>query len=352
MLNNYQTGCFDPSTTKYIVGTVFAIVQGYRNLLVLLAGKLLKFRWLPIDWTGKIDEFALPSNEFVLLENSTYHVCLYSTPSLLLFDKSHYKFVLQLTIDNLIHVNFFGLHEEGLIVCSKGSKSIAVWNCLKGTLIEEYWFNESIVKCSTIQKYDHIIIKVTLETRETRYLYLTYREIDENFEVILDFKIVAILKQQPEQESIFFNVDTDIYYSEGQSHIYLYHFNRPENDRLEKIVNLPSLNRIVYRQNFSSFSSKHKHSILIWLTFESVVIFHSCGNHFIIPGEYHHVCMKYQLFIQDRTFICCLNRNVSRIDIFEWKFNEEIHQYRLLACLQSHEKISHFECEIGMSIHH
>ena len=345
MLNTNQTGCFDSSVTKYMVGTVQAIIQGYRSIIVLLPGKLLGFRWFQSDWAGKIHELELPSNEFVLLHNNPSHVCLYSKSSLLIFKTFSFELVLQLNVENLIHVNFLGIEEQGCILCSKGDKSVAAWDCREGTLIEQYWFNEPVLKCSTIKIGSFLIIKVTLETYETHYLYLTHGPYYPNPEDIVRFKLLGILKEQPETESIFLNSDTDVYYSEGQSHIYLYHLDRPDNDRLEKIVNLPALNRVVYRQHFST---EYKHDVLIWLTIDSIVIFHSCGNFFTIPGEYHHACMEYIEFnYQHRPFICCLNRNLSRIDIFEWKFNEDVHRYRLIAHIQSHEKISHFTCELG-----
>ncbi|CAF4230937.1 unnamed protein product, partial [Adineta steineri] len=49
-----------------------------------------------------------------------------------------------------------------------------------------------------------------------------------------------------------------------------------------------------------------------------------------------------------RNFICCLNRNQSRIDIYEWKLHESVHTYRLLANLQLDEQIFQWACQIDV----
>ena len=345
ILNSNQIGCFDPGVTKYMAGTVHAIIQGYKSVILLLSGKLLRFRWYEQDWTGKVHELELPSNEFVLFRDNGTHMFLGSKSSLLIFGEDCREFFLQLNVENAIHINFLEREKEGYFLCSKGDKSISVWDRLKGTLIKQYWFDEPILNCcSKCRIHTFRIIKVTLETYETHYLYLTHGTYP-FCEDPVHFELLGILKEQPGTESFFLNADTDVYYSEGQSHIYLYHLDRPDNDRLEKIVNLPPLNRIVYLQQFST---EYQHDVLIWLTIDSIVIYHSCGNFFTIPGEYHHVCMQYiNINYQHRPFICCLNRNLSRIDIFEWKINEDVHRYRLIAHIQCHEKISHFTCELG-----
>jgi hypothetical protein len=60
------------------------------------------------------------------------------------------------------------------------------------------------------------------------------------------FCLLATLNEKLDQKNLFLNFQTDIYYSQGQSHIYLYHFHRPENDRVTKLENLPLLSRIIY----------------------------------------------------------------------------------------------------------
>jgi hypothetical protein len=202
-------------------------------------------------------------------------------------------------------------------------------------LIEQYLFDAPIVECSTIDRYMGAAIRVTLETGLTHYLIAT------DIQGEIRFQLVATLNKKPDNQNIFLNFETDVYYSEGQSHIYLYHFERAENDRLEKIDNLPLLNRVIYRRSF--FIDRHQ-SALIWLTIDSVVIFHSCGNYFIIPGEYHDIYTRCQ---SKQIFICCLNRNESTIDIYEWKLQERVHTYGLLAHLQLNEKVSHWACYIG-----
>jgi hypothetical protein len=322
-----------PTMNKYQIGVVNAMGLGYSTLYVFLSEKLLIFRFYAPDWTGKIFEYKLPSNEFTSVKFGSTDICFYSSQSILVFQKFDGRFGLYLNFDHVIHVDF--IHKEGLFVCSRDNLSIDIWHCLHKTLIEQYLFDAPILECSTIERHMGAAIRVTLETGLTHYLITT------NVQGKIRFQLVVTLNKQPDNQSIFLNFETDVYYSPGQSHIYLYHFERAENDRLEKIDNLPLLNRVICRQSF--FTDRHQ-SALIWLTSDSVVIFHSCGKHFIIPGEYHDVYTRCQ---SKRNFICCLNRNESRIDMYEWKLNESVHTYRLLVRLQLDEQISQWTCQIG-----
>jgi hypothetical protein len=220
-----------------------------------------------------------------------------------------------------------------------------VWSCVESTLIEQYWFDEPILECSTIQRDADVMTKVTLETCLIHYISISFIREHENVAEKIHFKLVSTLKEKPEKKSILFDYKTDIYYSEGQSHLYLYHIMRSENDSLQKIDSLPPLNHDVYSVNY--YSKEHLH-VLIWLTVESVVILHSRCSHFIIPGEYHDIYIKEYSIPMYRTngpFISCLNRTMSRIDIFELKFNDGPHQYRLHDNVQFNQSVSHFSCD-------
>ncbi|CAF3802489.1 unnamed protein product [Rotaria sordida] len=329
--SNTQT--FTTTINKYQIGVVNAIFGAYSTLYVFRPERFLIFRFYAQDWTGKIFEYKLPSNEFTSIKFGLNDICFYSLQSILVFQKFDDHFGLHLNYNHIIHVDF--IYKDKLFVCSRDNRSIDLWHCLDKTLIEQYIFDAPILECSTIEHHMGATIRVTLETGLTHYLIAT------DVQGKIRFQLVATLNKKPDKQNIFLNLKTDVYYSKGQSHIYLYYFERAENDRLEKIDNLPLLNRVIYSQSF--FSDRHQ-SALIWLTIDSVVIFHSCGNYFIISGEYHDVYTRYQL---KRNFICCLNRNESRIDIYEWKLYERFHTYRLLVRLQLDEKISHWTCQIG-----
>jgi hypothetical protein len=315
---------------KYYIGAVNGICLGYSTLYVFVPEKLLIFRHYAQDWIGKIFEYKLPSNEFTSVKFSSIDICFYSSKSILVFQKFDHRFGLHLNFDHIIHVDF--IYKEGLFVCSRGNQSIDIWHCLDKTLLDQYVFDVPILECSTIERHMGTTVRVTLETGFTHYL------ITANIQGKIRFQLVAILKEKPAKHNIFLNFETDVYYTENQSHIYLYHF---EHDRLEKIDHLPLLNRVISRQSF--FTDRH-HSALIWLTIDSVVIFHSCGNYFLIPGIYHDIYKRCQF---KRNFICCLNRDDSRIDIYEWKLNERVHTYRRLAHLELDEKVLHWTCHIG-----
>ena len=316
---------------QYQLGVVNAICLGHCALYVFLAGKLRIFRFYARDWSPKISEYTLPAGEFTSVKFSSTDICFYSSQSILIFQKFDHQFGLHLNLSQIIYADF--LHKEGLLVCS--GDRIDVWHCLDKTLIGQYAFDAPILECSTIQRHMDAVIRVTLETGVTHYLITT------NIQRKISFVLIATLHRKPEKRNIFLNFETDVYYSEDQSHIYLYYFERAEHQRLEKITKLPSLNRLVYRRSF--FTDRHQ-SALIWLTVDSVVIFHSCGRYFNIPGKYDDIYSRCQL---KRTFICCLNRGESVIDIYEWKLHERYHSYRLLVHLQLEGKVSHWVCQIG-----
>jgi hypothetical protein len=196
-----------------------------------------------------------------------------------------------------------------------------------------------------VATYNAALIWLILKTGLIQYLRIYIDEHDEREQA--RFTPIATLQEKPRNESILFNRGTDVFYTEGQTCIYLYHFDRFENDRFEKIENLPRLNRIVYRHQ-CIFEVTTYNAALIWFTEESLVIFHSCGNHFIISGKYDEVCRTPSISGSD--FICCLNKQTSDINVFEWKCNKGIHTYRLLSSFQISEQIFDCVCNIGKYI--
>jgi len=330
-----DTRTFNPMMNKYEIGVVNGIDVGYRTLYVFLSEKLLTFRYYEKDWIGKILEYNFPSNKFTSFKRSRSYNCFYSKKSILIIRNDDHQFKLDFNFDNIIHFDFLHQDEE-LFICLKDNQSINIYDCLDKTLNEQYLFDSPILQCSTIQRHMELLIKVTLENGLIHYLITT------NLQGKVHFELIATLENKSEKENIFLNFETDVYYSEGQSCIYLYHVERSENDRLEKIENFPLLNSIIYRQ---SFYTNRDENILIWLTNDSIVIFHSCKNFFIIPGQYDDICTKY--YQSNRNFISCLNRYQSTIDIYEWKLQEIVHTYRLLVHLSLNQKISHWTFEIG-----
>ncbi|CAF3753379.1 unnamed protein product [Rotaria magnacalcarata] len=339
-----ETPSPDLCMSKYVVGIVSTIGldRDSGNLLVLLAEKLLSFHLEEFYLTSKIDEYELPSKEFTSLKYSESYICLYSTKHLLVMQCGQSKkCVLKLSIEDLIHVEFIKMGT--LLVCSKGSKLVKVWDCLKETPIGQHPFDEAIIQCSTIKHDSGVVIKVTLETGITHYLLANVTKSNEENEV--HFTHVGILKEKLGNDSILFNSETDVYYTEHQTSIYLYHFNRSENDHFKEIDNLPPMNGTVSLHNF--FVNNKSDSALIWLTVDSAVILHSCGNHFNICGEYYAVCRTTGTFVGE--FVCLINRSALEIYIFEWKCESGIHMYRLHARFQLDNKISHCVCNIGKS---
>jgi hypothetical protein len=328
--------------SKYEVGATYIIGldRDSGNLLVLLADKLISFHLEESFLTGKINKYDLPLNEYTSMKYSHSYICLYSTHSLLVFqyDQSTQS-MLRLPIDDLMHVEFIGVGI--LLFCSKGNTSIEVWNFPTNASIGQHSFPAPILQCSTLKTDDRVVIKVTLETGLIHYLLTAVTKSKDQNEVC--FTTIATLQEKLANESILFNSETDVYYTDNQSHVQLYHFNRSANNCFEELDNLPPLNRAVSRHHFVDDTKSD--TALIWLTAESAVILHSCGNHFIIPGEYHDVYRTSGTFVGG--FVCFLNRNTSKIQIYEWKCESGIHMYRLLACLQLDQKVSHCVCNVG-----
>jgi hypothetical protein len=337
---------FQSCMSRYIVDIVHAMDLDLdsSNLFVLLSEKLLSFHLSEYYLAGKINEYQLPPNIFISIKYSHFYVCLYSSQSLLVLKCAPtQQLMLQLEIDELLYVDF--IHIGTLLTCSRTTKSIDIWNCSKKIMIGQYSYNESISECFTLKTDNDILIKVILKTGLIQYLRLNLNEQNGKEEVC--FTSIATLQDKPRNESILLNHEIDVFYSQGQSCIYLYYFHRFANDRFEKIENLPPLNRILYRHD-CMFEDKTSNAALIWLTEESLVIFHSCGKHFIISGKYDEVCRTPNVSGSD--FICCLNRQTSTINVFEWKCDKRIHTYRRLASVQVNEQISDCVCNIGKII--
>lgn len=332
---------FQKFMSKYTIGraSVMDLDLESHNLFVLLQDKLLSFHLDEYYLAGKINEYPLPSNVYTSIKCKHFYVCLYSSQSLLVLKYAPtQQCILQVEINELMYVAF--IDTEILLICSGSTKSIDIWNCSKKVLIGQYSYNESIFECSTLKiNNDNILIKVILKTGLIQYLCLN---LDENKSVC--FTLIATLQEKPKSESILLNHEIDVFYSQGQSCIYLYFFHRFENDRFEKIENLPPLNRVIYRHH-CSFESAIYTAALIWLTEQSLVIFHSCGKHFTISGKYDEVCRTPDVSNSD--FICCLNRQTSTIHVFEWKCTEGIHTYRRLISVQVNNQISDCVCNIG-----
>ncbi|CAF2935590.1 unnamed protein product [Rotaria sp. Silwood2] len=274
---------FQACMSRYTVGIVYAIGLDLdsSNLFVLLSEKLLSFHLSEYYLAGKVNEYQLPPNIFTSIKYSNFYVCLYSSQSLLVLKCAQtQQCMLQLTIDELLYIDF--IHIGTLLTCSGSSKSIDIWNCSKKVMMGQHAYNESILQCCTLKIDDGVLIKVILKTGLIQYLRININEHDENNRIC--FIPIATLQEKPRNESILFNHETDVFYSEGQSCIYLYHFERFANDCFEKLENLPPLNRIVYRHHCISEETTYN-AALIWLTEESLVIFHSCGDHFIISDD-------------------------------------------------------------------
>ncbi|CAM4833811.1 unnamed protein product [Rotaria magnacalcarata] len=296
---------------------------------------------------GKIDEYAWPSNEeFTSLKRHYPYFCIYSRRSLLIckYDERE-EYIAQMDINDIIHIDFFS--RDVLLVCSKRSKSIDFYKLEDGKLAGKYEFEDPIVECASFPvTHGNPLVKVTLETGVVCYL----RAENESY------KVVAKLKKKLEKESIFLNGTTDAYYDKGQSYISLYRFNNHEDsqsDSFQKIGNLPSLSspcsRVACHQQ--SLIGKFD-TALVWFTVESAIILHSCGKHFVIPGEYNILCdtevSLYDFSNIFGNFLCFLNRNASQINIFEWRCDEGLHMYRLFAYLQLDHKISCCACHIDL----
>lgn len=346
MLDN-ETRSVDSYVIKYPIGTVYAISLDKNCLFVLAAEKLLIYYLI-----GKIDEYVLPLDEFKFLKAMNNYVCLYSASSLRVYDYAYRKkCVLELNIADLIHVELIKVVEFNtvLIVCAKESTTIGFWRCSDGTLIEQYALDKPILECATIRTNWGALFKVT---HQSNIVYVQMG--DPILCAEAPIRIVATLDEKPGKESIFLDPMTDVYYSEGQSNIYLYHFQSPTYSYSQNIDNLPPVRSPCNRLNGRRREQSHLDefdSALTWFTPECAVIFHSCHSSFIIHGEYDAVCeiQFSQVDFSDifGNFVCYLSRKASEINIFEWRCDNGEHNYRLFACLQLEEKISLCVCNIG-----
>ena len=331
----------DVMKSRYIVGNVLdtAIDRQCNYLFLLLNNKILAFHFLEYFLTGRMDEHSLPSNEFNSIKCNRNYVCAYSNKSLWVFqcDLSR-KCVLQREIDRLIQVDFLANHV--LLICSNEKKSIEIWNCLKEELIEQYSFEYCISQCDTFRTAESVVIKTRLETGLINYLSFEISESNEKINGC--FKQIGSLKESLGEKSILFNSETDVYYSKGDSSMQMHHFRRSGDECLEKLDHLPPITNPIFHHCVSSGNTA-----LVWLTEDSMVILHTCGKYFLIPGEYHIVCKTSRQI--DCHFICGLNRNSSTVTIFEWKCVDQIHSYRQLVSIQVDEKVSHCIFDKGES---
>jgi hypothetical protein len=172
-----------------------------------------------------------------------------------------------LDIDNLLHVDF--LFDNVLLVCSRKSTTLDLWRCLKTKLIAQYELPEPILACATFKAAQGFMLRITLKSQATHYVRALAKFDEENFVLEVKFKPIAVLQQRQGTDSVFLNAETDVHFSKEHSDLFLYHFGRPEQDRLEKIGPVPSIdNRPFSRQ----FFFKKLYSALIWLSAKSVTI--------------------------------------------------------------------------------
>ncbi|CAF1156752.1 unnamed protein product [Rotaria sordida] len=67
--------------------------------------------------------------------------------------------------------------------------------------------------------------------------------------------------------------------------------------------------------------------------------------HFTIPGKYDESCsISFIKLIEDRFSLCFLNRDTSMIDIFEWKYDQNVHMYCRLVHPQFDQRTTHCAC--------
>ncbi|CAF3597631.1 unnamed protein product [Rotaria sp. Silwood1] len=71
---------------KNTIGVVHAISQSIFCLFILLQGKFIIVRTSAGSWSGKFEEYDLPSNEFTSLKTHPEYVCIYSLQSLIIFE--------------------------------------------------------------------------------------------------------------------------------------------------------------------------------------------------------------------------------------------------------------------------
>jgi hypothetical protein len=332
---------------KYVVGTVCAIRVTFSKVLVLVKGKLLIFDCPDNKWlTAKHAEYELPSTDLTGMECSSLFVCLYSPRSLLVFewDMHHFERVMQLNVEEPVHVAI--VNGNYMIICSKKSQLIEIWNCHAKTLIESFSFNAPLLQCSTVIfsrqiMRNTVMTEVILENGEIYYLKLietTDPDSDKD-----RFKLCRSPNEKPGKRSVIWKFGTAVYYDKRQSHVHFYEC-LPDSitNNFGKIDNLPTLTNLVC----VSFS-KVFGSALIWFTNDCAAILHSCGKHFTIPGEYHEVCPESISINSVRNIVCFLNRNELKYSLFQLKCGEGVHQYCYLGHLQLDQKICHYAWRSG-----
>ena len=330
-----QTRPIDTIKSKYIVGSVvdIAIDSECNYLFLLLENKILAFYFLEYFLAGRVVEYSLPSDGFISMKCNRNYVCAYSMKSLRVFqcDQTR-KCVLERDVDQLIQVDFLANHV--LLLCANEKKSIESWNCRTQELLDQYVCDHSsICQCEVFRSAESVIIKVILQSNVTHYLSFKMSETDEK--ITGCFKPINSLTKSLGTASILLNSETDVYYSKGESSVQMCHFHRSMDECFERIDHLP-----VIQGALSSCSRSNAETVLTWLTADSIVILHSCGNYFFIPGQYHVLVCKTSRQIDDNS-ICCLNHDTSQVRIFQWKCEENLHSYRQLVSIQVDGNISH-----------
>ncbi|CAF3775868.1 unnamed protein product [Rotaria socialis] len=302
------------------------------------------------DFNGRIDEYVWPSKEvFTAFKQRGCFICLYSAHSLLLYDYVYSeKCRLQLDAEEFVHIDLIRLGgNDVLLVCSRDSKSIDLWGFYDGVPKKKYpfeRFDECIVECSTLITYSGTLIKITLKNGRIHYLHSNKGS----------FQTVATLNKKPGKQSILLNFTTDVYYSEGHSYIDLYHFNgaaSSESNPFQRISNLPHVGNRCSRISCRKTSSMQNiDDALIWFTSKYAVIVDFYCSHIVIPGEYTGICeihvSLYDFSNLFGNFICCLKKDKTGINIFEWRCDKGVHMYRLLAFLELDQKIFNCVCSI------
>lgn len=330
--------------SRCIVGRVLdtGIDRQCNYLFLLVNNKILAFHLMEYFLMGRVDEYSLPLNEFNSIKYNRNYVCAYSMRSLRVFqcDQSR-KCVLQREMDRLIQVEFLANHV--LLICSNEKKSIEIWNCLKEELIDQYVFEQGIGQCEAFRMEESVVIKTRLDNGLIEYLSFEMTDLENGC-----FKLIGNLRRPLAEESVLFNSEMDVHYSIGGTSVQIHHFRRSGEECLDKLDHLPSISNPLFHHCISSGNKPNTDTALIWLAVDSMVILHSCGTHFLIPGEYHMICKTSRQM--DCHFICGFNRNSSMVTIFEWKCNERIHSYRQLAAIQVDGNVSHCVFDKGKTL--
>ncbi|CAF4736102.1 unnamed protein product [Rotaria socialis] len=340
-----EIGPYTSCVSRFMVGVAYNISWQSSCLFVLGTEKVCIH-----DFNGRIDEYVWPSKEvFTAFKQRGCFICLYSAHSLLLYDYVYSeKCRLQLDAEEFVHIDLIRLGgNDVLLVCSRDSKSIDLWGFYDGVPKKKYpfeRFDECIVECSTLITYSGTLIKITLKNGRIHYLHSNKGS----------FQTVATLNKKPGKQSILLNFTTDVYYSEGHSYIDLYHFNgaaSSESNPFQRISNLPHVGNRCSRISCRKTSSMQNiDDALIWFTSKYAVIVDFYCSHIVIPGEYTGICeihvSLYDFSNLFGNFICCLKKDKTGINIFEWRCDKGVHMYRLLAFLELDQKIFNCVCSI------